>query len=133
MKRRQRSFNTTEARFKAIENHLRDNKVRSFQELLRTTKGNGLLYPFLKKNKIVIIDNEACLRWNTMIPITGKLVNSYLDYVDTYYNSRKTTDKPVKTRTRTIKSTKAINKKGTSSVKHKKEISLFWGLVKFSL
>lgn len=154
MKNRNIRF-TALKKMQEIKTLLTNEEIADRTTLYKRLKGNSLLYTWLWKNGIIRKDeNTNLLYWNGRIPITDHLSLRFVDYVNMYMAKYKaeveepvevaveeppfipepTKEEPVAEKPKTRRKytrRKLVEKPVTQE--WSREISLFWGLIKFKL
>jgi hypothetical protein len=139
-----------------IRSLLANEEIKDRTSLYRRLKGNSLLYVWLWKNGIIKRDEATnVLYWNNRIPITDHLSQRFVEYNNMYmqkYSKNKpedTTEEIVETPVEEVveeqPKAETVTPKPRRKYKRRKpvpapvtkewsrEISLFWGLIKFKL
>ena len=125
------SFKRVEKRMHSIQKHLLSSPEKSYYLLSRNVGGNSRLYKWLKDNGITKKGHNGFIIWNPAVPVSGVLINKYLEYNRQATEASKASSNKVPTKkvTRTRKSKKTT----TPTKEWSREVSLFWGLIKFKI
>jgi uncharacterized protein YerC len=66
-----------------VKNELNGTNTQTVYQIIQSKKISNLWLPFLRKNNIIILENNF-YKWNNKIPITAKLVDKFREYQDEY-------------------------------------------------
>lgn len=128
MKLEKRSYAVAENRMNAIKAYLDSKQVKSSAKLAREVGGDSKLYTWLSNNDIIHKQGKLYV-WKSNIPVSPKLITSYLTYKKGLQ---------LKAKRRPLKQGSVVNTIVDRSDNQiptisKREFSIFWGLLKFKI